>query len=317
MVKYIIKRILWSVPVMLCVVIIVFSINFIIPGNPALPMRRVVELGLNKPYIVQLGNYIWRIITRLDLGKSYLSNMNITAELALKLPVTCLLSLYSIGLMLVIGLPAGILSAIKQYSALDASFTALALILASIPGFVMALLSALFFGVMLRWLPVTGLETGSSWILPVFCTAMVGVAEFMRMTRTTMLEVIRQDYIRTAKSKGMKNLDIIRKHALKNCLIPLTTVAGRFVATMFSGSLIVEIIFNLPGMGSYVLSALNSRDYAVINGSVVVISLYICIINIVVDILYVFIDPRIKDSFVSAKRTQAAMQETPLTTLIS
>ena len=300
--KYIIRRLLGVIPVMLGVVIIVYTITYHMPGSPPIPRRRVVELGLDKPYIIQLGNYLWNLITRLDLGKSYLSHYPITKDLLVRIPVTFKLSLTSIFLMIAIGLPCGMLSALKQYSVLDISLTSISLILAAIPSFILALLSAVFFGVMLRWLPVTGLATWKSWILPVLCSALGGIATYVRMTRTAMLEVIRQDYIRTARAKGLKESRIISRHALRNCLIPLTTVVGLSAATILSGSIIVETIFNISGMGMYLMEGILARDYPVINGSVVVISLLICVVNLLVDIAYAFIDPRVEAQF-SATRS--------------
>jgi peptide/nickel transport system permease protein len=173
----------------------------------------------------------------------------------------------------------------------------MSLILSSIPAFVLAILSALFFGVVVRWLPVTGLATWRSWILPVVCSSIGGLATYLRMTRTTMLEVIRQDYITTARAKGLKENVVVRRHALRNCLIPLTTVIGLFVAAMFSGSIIVETIFSINGMGCFLLDGILARDYPVINGAIVSISLLVCLANLLVDITYAFIDPRIRAQF--------------------
>jgi peptide/nickel transport system permease protein len=199
------------------------------------------------------------------------------------------------------------ISALKQYSILDTTLTAIALIGAAIPSFILALLCLVLFGVTLRWLPISGLSTWKSWILPVGTSAFGGVTVFLRMSRTTMLEVIRQDYIRTARAKGQKESVVIRKHALKNCLIPLTTVLGGFLATLFSGSIIVETIFSVTGMGTYLLSGINARDYPVINGTVFIVSLLICAINLIVDIAYAFIDPRIRSQYMSKKKKQAAV----------
>ena len=278
---------------MLGVVVVVYTITYHMPGVPAVPAKRLVELGFNKPYIVQLGDYLWKIVTKLDLGKSYLSNIPVSNELIRRIPITFMLSMTGICLMLAVGLPCGIVSALKQYSALDVGLTTLSLIMAAVPSFILALLSAVFFGVMLRWLPVAGLATWKSWILPVICSSMGGVTIYMRMTRAVMLEVIRQDYIRMARAKGLKESAVIGRHALRNCLIPLATVFGLSVAAIFSGSIIVETIFSIPGMGLYLLDGILSRDYPVINGTVVAISLLVCMVNLFVDIAYAFIDPRI------------------------
>jgi len=312
--KYIIKRVLWIIPVMLGVIIIVFTITYFTPGDPVVtilgkgatdPVRyaaKAAELGLDKGYIGQLTSYIWGIVSRLDFGRSFASNVPISVEIANRLPITFRLNIVGLLLMVAIGLPLGMISAIKQYSILDTSLTSIALIGAAIPGFVVALLALVLFGVVLRWLPLSGLSSFKSWILPVGSSAFGGVTVFLRMTRTTMLEVIRQDYIRTARAKGQKEGIVIRKHALKNCLIPLTTVFGGFLTTLFSGSIIVETIFAIPGMGMYLMSGITARDYPVINGVVFMISFLICAINLIVDIAYAFIDPRIRSQYISKKR---------------
>lgn len=321
MAKYIVKRALWMIPVMLGVIIIVFTITYFSPGDPVIISlgannytpeayaAKAAQLGLDKGYWEQLGTYIWNLVTKLEMSKSYLTNIPVSIELSTRIPVTMRLSLMGILVMMAIGLPCGMISALKQYSAIDMGLTSFSLIMAAMPAFVLALLSTLLFGVMLRWLPITGLTSWKHWILPVFCSAGGGIAVYTRMTRTTMLEVIRQDYIRTARAKGLKEGVVVRRHALKNCLIPLTTVIGAFIATIFSGSIIVETIFNIPGMGLYLVAGITGRDYPIINGTVFVISLLVCTVNLCVDIAYAFIDPRIKAQFVSPKKKAKAVDE--------
>jgi len=316
--RYIMKRVLWMIPVMLMVIVVVFTITYIAPGDPVIMLlgpdnntpeayaKKAAELGLDKNYFVkgyfvQLGTYIWNLVTKLDLGKSLQTNIPVARELAARLPITFTIGILGMLLMMAIGLPLGILSALKQYSALDITLTSISLILTAVPPFVLALLCALLFGRILQWLPLRGIEDWRSWILPVFCSAAGGIAMYTRMTRTTMLEVIRQDYIRTARAKGVSEGVVIRKHALKNCLIPLTTVIGTLLANMFSGSIIVETIFSINGMGIYLMSGIIYRDYPIINGSVVFISMLICIVNLLNDIAFAFIDPRIRAQFVEPR----------------
>jgi peptide/nickel transport system permease protein len=321
LVKYVIKSALWMIPVMLCVIILVFTITYLTPGDPVMLIlgannytpeayaKKAAELGLDKSYFGQISTYLWNLVTKLDLGKSFLSNVPVTQDLAFRIPVTFRLSLMGIALMIAVGLPLGMISALKQYSVLDASLTSVSLILAAMPAFVIAILSCLFFGVILKWLPITGLESPKSYILPVVSSAGGGVAVYMRMTRATMLEVIRQDYIRTARAKGLKEGIVIRRHALINCLIPLITVVGAFIATVFSGSIIAETIFNISGMGMYMMGGLLARDYPVINGSVFIVCLLVCTVNLCVDIAYSFIDPRIKAQFTSPKKRKKLVTE--------
>lgn len=318
MARYIIKRVLWMIPVMLMVVVVVFTITYVAPGDPVIMLlgpenntpeayaKKAAELGLDKNhfvkgYFIQLGTYIWNLVTKLDLGKSLQTNIPVARELAARLPITFTIGILGMLLMMAIGLPLGILSALKQYSVLDTTLTSISLIFTAVPPFVLSLLCALLFGRVLQWLPLRGIESWKSWVLPVFCSAAGGIAIYMRMTRTTMLEVIRQDYIRTARSKGLSEGVVIRKHALINCLIPLTTVIGTLLANMFSGSIIVETIFSINGMGIYLMSGIIYRDYPIINGSVVFISLLICIVNLLNDIAFAFIDPRIRAQFVKPR----------------
>jgi peptide/nickel transport system permease protein len=317
---YILKRILWVIPVMLGVLIIVFTITYFTPGDPIANMlgngytperyaAKAAEFGLDKSYIEQLADYTLKAFTRFDLGKSFLSNVEISEEIASRFPVTFKLGLLTMIVMIIVGLPLGIFSAMRQYSALDAALTVVALLLNAIPAFVLALLCLVLFGVYLKWLPVNGLETWQSWILPVITSAAPGIAVATRMTRTTMLEVIRQDYIRTARSKGMKESDVIRKHALINCLIPLITVIGGFMTVVLSGSIIVETIFGIPGLGMYLMGGIIARDYPVINGAVLLISFMVCMLNLVIDLLYALIDPRIKARYISQKRKVKAIDK--------
>ena len=301
------------IPVMLGVLIIVFTISYLTPGDPVITIlgsgytpekyaAKAAELNLDKGYLGQLGSYIWGIVSRFDFGKSFYSNLSISAEFGRRFPITAALGILGVLIMVVLGLPLGILSAVKQYSALDYTFTVIALILAAMPGFVLAILGLVLFGVKLRWLPITGLDTPKSWILPLATNAMPCVAMLMRQTRTNMLEVIRQDYIRTARSKGLKEGEIIRKHALKNCLIPVLTVVGGNLAMQMGGAIIVETIYNVKGMGMYMMNAINSRDYPIVLAMVLLTSFIVCAMNLIVDIAYALVDPRIKAQYASPKR---------------
>jgi peptide/nickel transport system permease protein len=219
------------------------------------------------------------------------------------MPITLRLGLSSVIISVIIGIPLGIFSAIRQYSAMDISLTAIALVFAAVPGFVLALVLLMIFAGQLHWLPIIGGGAGiKGWILPVASSSMFGIAILIRMTRTTMLEVVRQDYIRTARAKGLDEASIIIKHALKNSLIPVVTAVGGQVAYIIAGSVIVETIFSMPGVGMYLISGIQSRDYPVINGIVIILALFICLINLLVDIIYAFIDPRIKAQYTSRSK---------------
>ena len=319
MIRYVAKRLLWFIPVAFCVLLLVFTISKLAPGDPVTTIlglsytpekyaEKAAELGLDKSFFGQLWDYIWNLVTRLDLGKSYQTHIPVVEELANRMPVTLTLGLSSVAIAVIVGIPLGILSAIRQYGLLDTSLTAIALVFAAVPGFVLALVLLMVFAGQLQWLPIMGGGADlKGWILPVASNSMFGIAIIIRMTRTTMLEVIRQDYIRTAKSKGLSEVAIIRKHALKNSMIPVVTAVGGQIAYILAGSIIVETIFSMPGVGMYLISGIQSRDYPVINGIVILMALLICLINLLVDIVYAFIDPRIKAQYVSfSKKRKSA-----------
>ena len=312
MLKFIIKRILWMIPIFIGVLIIVFCLSYFMPGDPVvdkLPSNYTQEqydevahqMGLDRPFLVQLGDYIWGVISRFDLGNSYSSNQTVMQMMASRIPVSLEIGLLGIILVIIFGIPIGIVSALKQNTALDYTITTLSIILASSPGFWLALMCIILFCLNLKWLPASGLATWQAWILPVCTTALMTLASIVRMTRSSMLEVIRQDYIRTARAKGIKERKVIFKHALKNSLIPVVTMIGGMMGIIVGGSVITETIFNVPGMGMLMVTAINKRDYPLILGITVVISIFVMVINLLVDIVYSIIDPRIKSQFASGK----------------
>lgn len=314
--RFIVKRILWFIPVLLGVLWIVFTINYLTPGDPVIAILGVectqeqyaakeAELGLDQPYLVQFGNYIKGIVTEFDLGTSYTNKRPVGEQILERIPLT--LKLGSIGILIsvLIGVPFGIVSATKQYSLLDYSVTASSLFFASMPNFWLALMLILIFSHHLGWLPATGAASWKGWILPCITLGLSPISTITRQTRSSMLEVIRQDYITTARSKGMTEHDIVWKHALRNALIPIITVVGFMVSTIMGGSVIIENIFNFPGLGALMMTAINNKDYPMIMGAVLVISFFVCVINLVVDIIYAFVDPRIKAQYVSAKQKKS------------
>ncbi len=304
------------VPVLLGVLIIVFTLNFIMPGDPVanqLPVGYTQEdydiqeakMGLDKPYLVQLGTYIWGVVSKLDLGTSYYSNRPVSDEIADRVGVTLRIGVLSCLFTVILSLPLGILSAVKQYSVLDYTVTTLTVFLAAIPGFVLALGGILLFSLKLKWLPASGLTTWKHYILPVVCNGLMPVAAVARMTRSSMLEVIRQDYIRTARSKGLKEKNVIFKHALKNALIPVITVIGQQFSMILGGSIIIETIFSIPGMGMLMVNAINTRDYPEVMGITFVLSAFMSILMVIVDLVYASVDPRIKAQFSSSKKRKS------------
>jgi peptide/nickel transport system permease protein len=307
MTKYIIKRLLMMILVIAGVIFVVFTIMRLAPGDPVAGILGAnytqeqyaateAKLGLDKPFIVQLLNY-YKGVLRLDLGTSYSTMVPITRELSSRLPSTFALGFMGIFITIVIGIPAGIISATKQYSAVDYIITVVALILSSMPNFWVALMLMLIFSAKLGILPASGIDHWYSWIMPGLAVGLGSVAGISRLTRSSMLDVIRQDYIRTARAKGVSEGKVITKHALKNALIPIITMIGVQLGTIVGGSVIVESIFNIPGIGTYMMAGINGRDYPVVQACVLVLALSICVVNLLVDIIYAFIDPRIKSQY--------------------
>lgn len=317
MLKYVVKRLLWMIPTILGILLIIFTINDLMPGDPALNslganyteelyQQRREEMGLNRPFVVRYVEYVVDLVTHLDFGESYSTLRPVRNMIAERLGVTLLLGIYGSLITIVLGVIIGILSAVRQYSILDYVTTVLATFFAAMPNFWLALMGVIIFSQNLQLLPASGLSTWKHWIMPVICIGIGPIALVVRMTRTSMLDVVRQDYIRTARAKGVKERTVIYKHALRNALIPVITVIGMQLSVIFGGSIIVETIFSIPGMGMLLLDAINSQDYPVILGCVLVLSLAVCVINLLVDLAYAAADPRIKAQYTGGKKKKKA-----------
>lgn len=306
--RYVIKRIFMMIFVVLGVIVLVFSLLYFTPGDPA---RQVLgpqasdeavqalreTLGLDDPFLVRLGRYIYNCFFRFDLGTSYRTKLPVMEEIMARFPVTLALGLMGMILSLMIGITTGILSAVKQYTLIDEVGNFIAVIGASMPQFWFGLELSLLFALKLKLLPATGYSSPKHFILPVVTMGLTGAASFFRITRSSMLEVIRMDYIRTARSKGQSEFKVIMHHALKNAMIPIITTVGGTLGHIMAGSVLIESIFAIPGLGSYMLSAITNRDYPVIQGGVLVMAIFISIVMLLTDIVYAFIDPRIKSQF--------------------
>lgn len=317
MLKYAIKRILITIPVLLGVTFIIFSMMYFTPGDPA---RQLVgdtateeeieakreELGLNDSFLVRYGRYM-KGLAKGDLGTSYTDKQPVTEILAARLPVSARLAFFCIVFSVLVGVPIGILSAVRQYSILDRLCTLLALAGISMPSFWLALMLILFFSVRLGWLPATGLYGPLYYILPVISISAAPIATITRMTRSSMLEVVRQDYIRTARAKGQTETAIIFKHALKNALIPVITVVGIQFANTLSGAVVNEQVFAIAGVGKLMVDAIKARNYPLVQGGVLIIAVVFCMLNLIVDLLYSFVDPRIRSQY--TKRREKKQKE--------
>lgn len=312
MLKYIGKRLLLMIPVILGISFILFTIMDLTPGDPA----RIIlgdyasqqeidalreEMGLNDNFFVRYGRYIADAVTG-DLGNSYRSNTPVVEEIAARFPTTFKIALMAMFIAVLVGIPVGIISAVKQYSAIDISSTILALLFTSIPAFWLGLLLILLLSVKLRLLPAVGSDTWKHLIMPSISLAAAQMATIIRMTRSTMLEVIRQDYIRTAKAKGAPPKRVIFHHAIKNALLPVITTVGLSISNLLGGALIIENVFGISGLGTLMVNSVKSKDTPMLIGSVMFAAIAAGIVNLAVDVLYTYVDPRIKAQFVKKKK---------------
>ena len=319
MLRYIGKRILWMIPVILGVLLIVFGLSEIAPGDPVdqivgpdapeeVREAKREELGLNRPFIIRYVEYVKGIVTKGDLGTSYSTNLPVFKEVMQKYPNTVRLAFLAIGVALLIGIPLGVISAVKQYTAIDNVSMVFALFGVSVPQFWFALMMMLIFAVKLRWLPASSATAGPiGLIMPVAMIGIANVGNIARTTRSSMLEVIRQDYIRTARSKGQKESKVIFGHALRNSLIPVIANVGNSMASSLGGAVVAEQIFSVDGVGRYMLTAINARNWPAVCGGLVILAITFSVTMLVVDIIYTVVDPRLKDEF-NAKEKMAAQK---------
>jgi len=298
MLKYIGRRILMMIPILLAVTFVVFTLLYITPGNPAELMlgqnatpeavaELEEELGLNRPFLVRYADYLMGLL-RLDMGTSYATKEAVMTRIWNCVPYTLELAAISIFIAAVIGTPIGIISATKQYTAFDNVTMIFALI---------GILLILLFSVHLKWLPPSGWGTMKQMILPAITVAAQSVAVICRMTRSSMLEVIRQDYIRTVRAKGQKEYKIIISHALRNALIPIVTVIGLQFGALLGGAIMAETVFAIPGLGRLMIDAIKQRDYPIVQGVVLFVAVTFSLVNLLIDIIYAFIDPKIRAQY--------------------
>jgi peptide/nickel transport system permease protein len=292
------------IPMLFIVIFIVSFIMYLTPNDPgtlilgerATPEAKAQlnrELGYNDPFLVRYAKYVWNAFHG-DLGNSWKTGTPVISEVVRRFPTTVTLAVGSILIGLVFGMTLGILSAVKQYSALDVMGTSCAMILASFPGFWIGMMLIILFSLKLGWLPSFGVGSLRHFILPWITTSCVFVASMLRMTRTSMLEAIRMDYIRTARAKGQKEFVVITRHALRNALLPVVTILGMDFGALLGGTVTIETVFSLPGVGSLIIEAIRMKDIPVVVGATVTLATCFTMLMLLVDILYAFIDPRIK-----------------------
>ncbi len=311
--RYVLHRVLWMIPVILCVAILITLIMCLVPGDLAeialgsnatpeqLENYREMH-GLNGTYLQRIWNYLSGVFFHFDFGTSYLYSTPVATDIIQRFPRTLIIAFFSVLLMLAISFPLGILSGLHRNSVLDRVAMIVSLAGVSMPNFWLAIMLVLVFSVNLGWLPSMGLGGVQYYVLPVISAAIGGIAGLTRQIRGSLLDVVRADYITTARSKGLNERRILYKHMLPNALIPIITSIGNTLNQKISGALIIEIVFSIPGLGSYLTTALGDRDYTAVQGTIIFLSVIHCIIILLTDLTYAFVDPRIKAQYTRKKR---------------
>lgn len=312
MLRFVLKRLLMMIPVLLGVSFIVFTIMSFTPGDPVQMYlgdnytqeaydALSAKLGTDQPFLVQYVSFVANAV-RGDFGTSYSTGKPVADEIFARLPSSIVLGAVAILFAVVVGVPLGTLSAVRQYSVLDTVSMFLALILVSMPNFWLGMMLILLFAAKLGWFPSAGFSGFASLVLPAITLGASSLATITRMTRSSMLETIRQDYIRTARAKGVKEHTVVIKHALRNAMIPITTTVGLQFGFALGGSVMVETVFSWPGIGRLLVDCIKLRDTPVVTAVVLVLATLFTVVNLATDVLYAYFDPRIKAQY---KQTRA------------
>ena len=313
MLKYIIKRILYLIPILIGVSIIIFALKTFTPGDPARQIlgnsateeqvqEKREELGLNDPVYVQYFNYVKGIVTRGDFGDSYRTGEPVLSEIAPRLLTSAKITLGAVAIGAIIGVLLGILSALKKYTWVDSGVLVISMFFQSVPEFVVALVLIMIFAVNLHILPANGIDTWKGYIMPMLCIGLSSVASYTRITRSSMLEVLGEDYIRTAKAKGQTNGNITYHHALRNAMIPVAQSIGTNLGNSIGGGMVLETVFGVPGVGKYIVDSITQRNYPSVLGGALIIAMVLTVINLLVDISFVLIDPRLKSTIIAGNK---------------
>ena len=306
--RFILKRLLMMIPIVLGVSLLIFVILDLIPGDPGSNLLGAgarqedidmlnEQLGYNKPLIQRYGIYMYNAVVKLDLGKSYSTKKPVFNEVVHRLPVSLRVAFNAILFSLLFGVPLGILSAVKQNTLFDRIPTAIALLMSSQPAFLIGLVLMLVFSMRLGWLPATGISSWKSYIMPMIALGLPNGGRQLRFTRSSMLETIRQDYVRTAKAKGAPSRVVIWKHAMKNALLPVITLAGTSFGILIGSAVATETIFGLPGLGTFVVNGIVQKDIPVVTGGIMILAVIFSFVILLVDISYAFVDPRIRAKY--------------------
>lgn len=295
------------IPVIIGISFILFAVLEITPGDPVVTIlgesaspEQVTalrqEMGLDQPFLLRYFRYLGDAV-RGNFGYSYRTKLPVFTEIMDRFPTTLTLTVGGLLIMVIVGLPLGIMSAVKQYSTMDNLSMIFALVLNSMPGFWLGIILMLIFALNLGWLPSTGVGSLRHFILPCITLATGLMASLIRMTRSNMLEVIRQDYIRMAEAKGASEKRVIANHAMRNALLPVITIIGLDFSSLLGGTVLIEQVFALPGLGTLVINAVRGKDVPLVMASILFVALLGGFINLLVDVLYVYVDPRLKSQF--------------------
>ncbi len=305
MVSYLIRRLLWIIPVLFAVSILTFALMHAVPGGPwdaekslpaATEARLNAKYGLDQPIPVQYATWVADLLQG-DLGPSYkFRDRTVNDIIADGILVTAQLGVMAFLLSVVIGIPLGVISALGHNRWPDYLSTSISIVGIATPSFVAAIVLILVFSVFLHWFPTNGWKGPETWVLPTVALALFPIAVIARYTRASMLEVTRKDYIRTAHSKGLRDRAVVIRHMIRNALIPVVTILGPLLAFLVTGSFIIETVFSIPGIGRYYVTAIDQRDYGVLMATTIIYAFAVAFLNLVVDVLYAYIDPRIRYS---------------------
>jgi peptide/nickel transport system permease protein len=296
------------IPILLGVALVIFFILQLTPGDPGTMILGAggdqaaidqlnEELGYNRPVLERFFTYLYNVVFKLDFGSSYRTRLPVIDNIKGRIPVSITLAFSTIVFACVVGIPIGVLSAVKQYSLFDTIPTVISLFLAALPGFWLGMMLMYFLSLKLGWLPSNGVGSWQHFILPVVSLGLPYAAQELRFTRSSMLETIRQDYVRTARAKGATERIVIWKHALKNALLPVITVTGGNFGVLLGGAVVTESLFNIPGLGSLIITSIKIKDVPTVMGATLILAFIFSLILLGVDLLYAAVDPRIKAKY--------------------
>ncbi len=308
--KYVIRRLLWLIVIVIATAFLIFTILYFTPGDPArylmgstIPESDIAalhtKLGLDDPYLVQLGKYLYQTFVKFDFGTSWVYKVPVFQELIVRLPRTLIIGLAAMVLNVIIGLLLGIFAGTHGGKWQDSLTMAIAMVFISCPDFWVALMMILLFTSKLHWLPAYGIDSWQCYVMPILASSLGGIANNARQTRSSMLEVFRADYITTARAKGQSETKVVYAHMLPNALMPVITSLGNGLSRIVAGSAVIEAVFSVPGVGLYMLSAINNRDYPAVRSCVLFFAVFATLVMLLIDLVYAFLDPRIKAKYSS------------------